>query len=145
MKLRAWLLAATLFASPAAAQQASDVSALPTQNLSVTITTGLTFQLLLPGVPVNSLARRSLTIENNQASGTDACYLLFGSNVVVVAGTTTTVTTGVIASSPAVTAGQASIILAVNQAYTRFFPHAPADPIYVTCTTTGDSVHADIQ
>jgi hypothetical protein len=134
-----------LFAALLLLMGQSPVSDLPTQNFSVTITTGLTYQLLLAGVPVDSLARRSLTIQNNQTSGTDYCYLLFGVNVAVTPGTTTTASTGIIAASPSLTAAQASIVLSPATPVTRYYPHIPSDPLYITCTTTGDSVHASIQ
>jgi hypothetical protein len=112
-----------------------------TKNGSVAITTGLTYQLLLAA----STSRNSLTIENNQASGTDVCYLLFGSNVTVVAGTTTTSSTSIISGSASITAANASIVLSVGQAYTRYYPFVPSEAIYVTCTTTGDLIYADTQ
>ena len=113
-----------------------------TNNYSVTITTGLTYQLLLPA----GQNRRSLTIENNQISGTDVCYLIFGQNITsqITPGVTLT-STNLTIQSNTVTAGAASLILNPGQAYTRFYPYIPSDPIYVACSTMGDSLYVDIQ
>lgn len=110
-------------------------------NSSVVVTTGLTYQTVLTGAS----NRKSLTIQNNAASGTDVCYLLFGSNVTVVPATTTTGSTSIISGSASVTAAQASIVLTPGQSYTRYFPAVPSDTIYGTCTNSGDSIYVDVQ
>jgi hypothetical protein len=114
-----------------------------TLNGSVKITTGLTYQLVLAALPGTSTVRHSLTIQNNQASGTDVCYLIVGTTQVT-AGTTATSTNVTIAGAT-ITAAQASIVLSPGQAYTRYFPYVPADAIYGTCTTSGDSLYVDTQ
>lgn len=113
-----------------------------TTNFAVTITTGLTYQQLLPA----GQNRRSLTIQNNQISGTDICYITFGQNITgqVTAGVSNTSTNFTI-NGNTVPAGGASLILNPGQSYTRFYPYIPSDVIYVTCSTTGDSVYVDIQ
>jgi hypothetical protein len=116
-----------------------------TVNGAAKITTGLTYQLLLPALAGTTTVRQSITIQNNQASGTDACYLIFGANVTIVAGTTTTSSTSIVTGNSALTSAQASIVLTPGQAWTRYFPFVPSDAIYVTCATTGDSVYVDTQ
>lgn len=104
----------------AGAQSPAD---LPTTNRSIVITTGNTFQTILAGV-VNSqsFARRSLTIENNNAA--DSCWLFIGG------GTATKAT---------------SILLLSGGSYTRYYPYIPSDPIQATCTTTSDTMYVDTQ
>lgn len=114
-----------------------------TVNGSVKITTGLTYQLVLAALPGTSTVRQSLTIENNQASGTDVCYLIIGTTQVT-AGTTTT-STNITIAGQTVTAAQASIVLSPGGSYTRYFPYVPSDAIYATCTTTADSLYIDTQ
>jgi hypothetical protein len=92
-----------------------------TTNASVSITTGNTFQTVLAAVVPPSL-RRSLTIENNNAS--DSCWLYIG-------------------SGPA-TKG-ASMLLAAGGAYTRYYPYVPSDAIQATCATTSDTLYVDTQ
>jgi len=112
--------------SPAFAQNAIPIN-IPTVNSSTTIVTGSTFQTVLPAVAVNSHARRSLTIGNNNADPTaEVCWLFIG------AGTATKA---------------ASIVLDAKHGlyYTRFFPAVPSDPIQMTCTTSNDTVYVDTQ
>ncbi len=109
---------------------------------TVKITTGLTFQLLYP---INQ-SRQSLTIENNNISGTDTCYILIGGPWQ--AGDTTSTTRNVIGGdgvSRSLTGAQAALTLAVNGSYTRYYPLVPSDQILATCTTTADSLYADSQ
>ena len=119
----------SLLATDAEAQ--TDVFPVPTVNGSVAITTGNTFQQILPAVPVNSRARRSLTIQNNNDNATceassncDYCWIFIGS------GTPTEAK---------------SIQLAATQAYTRYYPYVPSDVIQATCTTTSDTLYVDTQ
>ncbi len=113
-----------------------------TNNFAVIITTGLTYQQLLPA----GQNRRSLTIQNNQISGTDVCYFIFGQNITsqITPGVTLT-STNLTIQGNTITAGAASMVLNPGQPYTRFYPYIPSDPMYVTCSTTGDSVYVDIQ
>jgi hypothetical protein len=104
----------------------------PTVGVSTTITAGGTFQQVLPSVPVNSGARRSLTIQNNNGTATceaagncDYCWLHIG------------------ASTPTSTPN--AIQLGVGQAYTRYYPYVPSDAIQATCTTSGDFLYVDSQ
>ena len=113
--------------------------ALTTTNGSIKIATGLTYQTLLAA----AATRNSLTIQNNQASGTDICYVIVGTNQITSASTTTS--TNITIAGNTVTAAQASIVLSPGQAYTRYYPFVPSDTIYVTCTTTADSVYVDTQ
>lgn len=94
-------------------------TAIPTTNSSITITTGNTFQNLFSGI---GRGRRSLTIQNNNAS--DSCWIFIGS------GSATKAT---------------SILLLAGQAYTRYYPFLPSDVIQATCATTADSLYADVQ
>jgi hypothetical protein len=139
------LLAAVFFVGHAQAQ----ITDAATTNYSTKVTTGLTYQLVLPAVGLPPATRRSLTIQNNQTSGTDLCYIIIGSTiggVAMVAGTTTT-STAITINSISMTMAQASIVLntASNASYTRFFPILPSDAVYGTCTTTGDSIYVDYQ
>jgi hypothetical protein len=112
-----------------------------TVNHAVTVTTGLTFQTILA-----TGTRKSLTIQNNQISGTDVCYLVFGTNIdsQIVPGTTTTSTNFTIGGNT-VQAGMAALILNPGQPFTRYYPLVPSDAIYATCSTTGDSIYVDAQ
>jgi hypothetical protein len=92
-----------------------------TTNGSVTITTGSTFQTVLSAI-TNNNQRRSLTIQNNNA--TDSCWLFIGS------GSATKAT---------------SMLLLAGQPYTRYYPYIPADAIQATCATTSDTLYVDYQ
>jgi hypothetical protein len=131
-----------LISASAFAQPSTLGDPVPTNNTSVKITTGLTYQQILPSVPVNSGARRSVTIQNNQTN-TDNCFLIIGTNQVTPA--TTTTATSITINGVSVTAAQASILLGPGTAYQRYFPYVPSDIIYGTCTTTGDSMYVDTQ
>lgn len=118
------ILAACLFAlwliSPASAQTVAQTTRVPTA-----ITTGNTFQTILPAVTSNN-QRRSLQIQNNNA--TDSCWLDYGIGV---------------------TAGNASkanaILLLPGASFTRYTPLIPGDEFEATCATTADTLRVDIQ
>ena len=130
----AFLLSSITFA---AAEPPVDI---PSLNGSVKITTGLTYQAILPSLGAPAQSRRSLTIENNNA--TDACYIEVTG--LVVAGNTTS--TSVTTTSGAMAASLASIYLAGGGgSYTRYYPFIPSGPIVGTCATTGDSLYVDTQ
>ena len=116
MKRLAVALLTLLLAGPAIAQTVAQ-----TTNSSVAIATGNTFQTVLTAVTSNS-QRRSLTIQNNNAS--DSCWLFIG------AGSATKGT---------------AILLASGQAYTRYSPYIPTDAIQATCATTADTLYIDNQ
>lgn len=107
-------------------------------NNSAKITTGLTYQTVLAAVTQTN-QRRSLTIENNNAS--DACYIEVTGLVPAASTTSTSVTV----NSVSLTAQQASIMLLAGGSYTRYYPYVPAGAIVATCATTGDSLYVDIQ
>jgi hypothetical protein len=97
-----------------------------TLNKSVAVTSGNTFQQLLPSIIGNAGARRqSLTIQNSQASGTDNCWIYIGP----------------IGNATKATA----ILLAPGQAYGRYWPYVPSDQIAGTCSGTGDTMYVDVQ
>jgi hypothetical protein len=139
MIMRRVLLALLVSTSLAHAQDSPPTPALRTVPAPVKITTGLTFQQLLPAVPVNSLARRSLTIENNNA--TDSCNIIIGGPWA--AGDTTSTARTI--NSVSLTGAQASILLLAAGSYTRYYPYTPGDIILGTCTSTGDSLYVDTQ
>jgi hypothetical protein len=112
------LVVAALFSGPASAQ----VVNAQTTNASVAIVAGNTFQTVLAALGSSTVPRRSLTIENNNAS--DSCWLFIG------AGTATKAT---------------SISLLPGGSYTRYFPYVPSDAIQATCTTTSDTLYVDTQ
>ena len=119
-----------LFATHANAQ-----TAIPSVNLSAKITTGLTYQQLLP----KDDTRKALTIQNNNT--TDNCEIIFGSPFLAADTTATSRTV----NGTSLTALQASIVLTPGQSLTRYYPHLPSDIILGTCTTTGDSIYLDVQ
>lgn len=119
-------------------QMAAAQSAIGTINGSVKITTGLTFQQIFPA----SGQRNSLQIENNNTTSTENCWI--NDDGTVVAGNTTA--TSVTINGIAMTAAQASILLAPNGgSYTRYYPHTPNAIIVGTCTSTADSIYASVQ
>jgi hypothetical protein len=117
-RLAALLLAVCLGAAPAFAQS----MAAQTANGSVVITAGNAFQTVLAALAAPPAQRRSLTIQNNNA--TDSCWLFIGS---------ATATKGT------------SILLLSGGSYTRYYPYVPSDAIQATCTTTADTLYVDAQ
>lgn len=126
----ALLGACLLFYRPALAQRTQSGAPVTgviinrsTVNASVTITTGGTFQQVLPSIVGNSDAiRQALTIENNNAS--DSCWLFFG------AGMATEAT---------------SILLKTGGSYTRYWPYVPSDELQATCANSADTLYVDYQ
>jgi hypothetical protein len=112
-----------------------------TTNYSAVIQAALTYQLLMPAG-----SRQSIYIKNNQTTGTDVCYLLYGSNVTsqVVPGSTLT-SNNLMIGGNMISAGGASDILNPGQPYLRTYPLVPNDPIYVACSTMGDTIYASAQ
>ena len=111
-------------------------------NGSLIINAGLTYQLLLPA----AAGHLSIQLENNNVSNSsDVCYVLYGSNITsqITAGITTT-SSNIITTGPngpvTVTAAQASDILTYGGSLGRYWPILPSEPLYITCTTTGDSI-----
>lgn len=130
--IASWLIAAVIFlAAPALAQ-----SPAPTNPMPKLITTGGTFQLLF----ANLQNRRSMTIQNNMTT-TDNCWILIGGPWQ--AGDLLATSRAV--NGQTLTAQQGAIILNPGGSYSRSFPLVPNDQVLVTCTTTGDSIYADIQ
>jgi hypothetical protein len=122
----------TLWCGAALAQ----TSPLPTLNRSVSITTGGTFQQIVPaGVGINSVV-----IQNNNTT-TDNCWIeLTG---IVIAGNTLSTT---ISSLGGITAAKATILLQPGVSYSRFTGHMPSVTGLVgTCTSSGDSLYVDTQ
>lgn len=117
------ILAACLLAlwlvSPASAQTTNAA----TTNGSAVITTGNTFQQVLAAVGTPPAVRRSLTVQNNNAS--DACWVYVGPTASATKGT--------------------AIQLAAGQSYTRYYPYVPSDVIAATCATTSDTLYVDTQ
>jgi hypothetical protein len=128
-KLIYFIAALGLFLFPQIAQSANLAATpetAPTYNFSTAIATGNTFQTILPA----AVGRRSLTIQNNNA--TDGCWISFGS----IAGVTITAGNAAKASS---------ISLAAGQAFTRYYPFIPSDEIEGTCATSADTLYIDTQ
>lgn len=130
----------TLFASIASVQADSPAPGVPvsgnvinrsTVNSSKVITTGNTFQTILPSILGTTTQRQSLTIENNNAS--DGCWITFG---VLANGTKITVGNAAVASS---------ILLLAGEAYTRYWPYVPSDEFEATCATSSDTLYVDTQ
>lgn len=112
-------------------------SAVPTDNWSVSITTGNTFQQVQPA----NNSRRALEIHNNNAS--DDCYINVDGSVV--AGNTTSTTITTTGSKQTMTAAKASIRLIAGGSYTRYYPYVPSGPIVGTCAASADSLYVGIQ
>jgi hypothetical protein len=106
-------------------------------KLSGKITTGNTFQLLQAASP-----RRSMTVQNNNATGTETCFLLIGGPWV--AGDTTASTRTV--NGATITAANDAILLpGAGGSYSRYFPYIPSDQLLITCATNNDTFYADVQ
>jgi len=103
------------------------VSGRSTVNASGTSSSN-TFTQILPsiisGAGNASTARQSLTIQNNNTN-TDNCFVFIGP----------------IASATKA----ASILLAPQQAYGRYWPNVPSDQISIECGGTNDTFYADYQ
>lgn len=113
-----------------------------TVNGSVAITTGNTFQELLPSIIGNAAAiRQALTIENNNT--TDSCWLIIGTNQITPG--STTLSSNVTIAGKTITAQQAAILLMAGGSYQRYFPYVPSDAIYGTCSSGDgtDSIYLD--
>lgn len=111
---------------PYQSTNAGQSRAFATVNASVTITTGNTFQQALASVVGSGTTERnSLTIQNNQATGSDLCWVYFG------------------ATASATKA--LSLVLSVGTRYRWDWPYVPADAVQVTCATTSDTVYVDYQ
>jgi hypothetical protein len=122
------------YQAPAMAQNATAGAAtnLPTTNLSVTITTGSTFQTVLQAIssPPTTVTRRSMTIQNNNTS--DSCWLTFGKIG------STNITSGNAAKA-------SSILLLAGGSLTRYWPYVPSDEIEGTCASNSDTLYIDTQ
>ena len=131
--MRRVLLCALLLglASPASAQKS-----LGSNNASLTIATGLTFQVLRPATQNYN----SLTVQNNMTT-TDNCWV--EPTGLVTAGMTTAST--VVTGNGTVTAQQASILIQPGGSYQRYYPKLPRNALMITCTTAGDSIYVDFQ
>jgi hypothetical protein len=145
---RSWLIAAALLAlafanEPAKAQVGLTITPIdaPTINGSVKITTGNTLQSILGAQGFNQ-ALKSVTFQNNNS--TDNCWIVFGSNITITSGTTT-LSTNVTVNGVTMTVQQAAILLTPGGSFQRYLPYLPADQIFGTCATTGDSIHIDYQ
>ena len=118
-RILAVLLGLALGASVAHAQ----VTNSQTTNAAGTIATGNTFQQIYAAVGTPPAIRRSMTVQNNNAS--DSCWVFIGAT----------------ASATKAT----SILLTSGQAYTRYFPYVPSDAVQITCANTSDTFYADTQ
>lgn len=112
-------LAALVVAFPTAAWAQSNA---PTVNLSLTVAAPNIFQSI-PGLGAGASSRRSLTIENNNAS--DNCWVFLGP----VANATTA----------------KSILLGPGGSYQRYYPYVPNDNVAVACASSGDTLYVDTQ
>ncbi len=91
------------------------------------ITTGMTFQLILPSNTVSNTVRQRLTVNNNNL--TDNCWLFLGVN------------TGAAVSATV----SSAMLLKSGSSYIAEWPVVPSDSIWATCTTTGDILYVDTQ
>lgn len=136
-------LAAALLTTSLTPAFADPAASYPTTPMPAVITAGGTYQVLFPA----TTQHRSMTMENNNVGGSDTCYLLIGGpwQVGDTLATSRAVSTGNGGAGVTLTAAKASYTIAVNAAYTRYYPITPNDQVLVTCTTTGDSAVADVQ
>ena len=128
-------LLAFLFAAPVYAQQASQLSTL---NQSIAVATGGTYQTVSSG----TTAMASLTVQNNNYTSSDYCFIEISGLVTSGMTTASAVTPQ---GKAATTAVKVSITLAPGQGYARYYPHLPKGPIVATCATTGDTLYVDWQ
>lgn len=110
-------------------------NALVTNNRSLTISVGNTFQVIM----ALNQNYNSLTIQNNNTA--DNCFIEVSGLVAAGNTTATTVTT----SAATVTSAQASMIIGPLGSYVRYYPNLPRGPIVATCATSGDSLYVDTQ
>lgn len=116
-------------------------STIPTLNNSVLITTGLTFQQILPTANARPpTPRNALELQNNQTT-TDNCWINYDGTVTAGMTTSSTVTV----NGVSMTAAQASVLLTPGQAYTRYYPHTPSGIVVGTCASTSDSIYAAVE
>lgn len=130
-------IAVAMFGLILAMQTASAQSALPQDNRSISVATGLTYQTIAPA----DNSRHLVEIQNNNTN-TDNCWINVDG---VVANGNTTATNVTTAAGATVTAAKASILLAPGQPYSRYYPTAPNAPIVGTCASSGDSLYASIR
>lgn len=110
-----------------------------TLNVPTIITTGNTFQVVLPSNLNTGIRRQSLTIENNNA--TDNCFILIGGPWA--AGDTTATSRTI--NGVSITSVKDGILLLPGGQYTRYWPLVPSDQILATCASTSDSLYVDVQ
>jgi hypothetical protein len=134
------ILLCLLFFCVAAHAQGVNVPNLPSINGSVSITTANTYQSVLPALTNGVPPRRSITIQNNNAS--DSCEIEVTGLVSIGNTTSTNVTTP---SGVTLSSAKASILLLAGGSYTRYYPYIPTGPIVGTCASNGDSVYVDTQ
>ena len=133
-RLLAGAAVALALAAPAHAQSPGNI---PTQPFPQNIAVPGTFQLLFAA----GVSKKSLTIENNNTSGTPpVCSILIGGPWQV----GDTLATSRSVNGNTVTAAQGSIALTSTQSYTRYQPFIPSDQFLITCAAAG-SVYVDIQ
>jgi hypothetical protein len=134
--MRGALIALAILAStPAYADRAWQLAS---HNETIVITTGNTYQQISGGTQ----PMQSLTIQNNNTTPADNCWIEISG--IVTAGMTvaSSVTT---AGQVTTTAEKASILLTPGMFYQRYWPGIPTGPITATCVTTGDSIYVDWQ
>lgn len=119
------LILASLLALLASPSLAEPPKTGPTNKRSAVIATGNTFQTIMSAMGDNE-SRNSLTIQNNNTTSTDNCWIVVG---------------GALGSATKGTA----ILLAPGQAYTRYYPFVPSDAIHATCVTSANTIYADTQ
>lgn len=119
------LILASLLALLASPSLAEPPKTGPTNKRSAIIATGNTFQTIMSAMGDNE-SRNSLTIQNNNTTSTDNCWIVVG---------------GALGSATKGTA----ILLTPGQAYTRYYPFVPSDAIHATCVTSTNTIYADTQ
>jgi hypothetical protein len=132
----AWLLTLTF------AAYGQQPSQRPTANMSVKITTPLTYQLIAP----LKQSMQSLTIQNNNPMSTsEMCYIDVSGAIPIGATTGGVPTGGTGTPIPGSWAG-ASVLLPPGASYTRYYPYIPQGPIVATCGPgLNDSLYVDWQ
>ena len=119
------LVAGLLLALSCVGALAQSINA-ATTRVPIVITAGNTFQTVLAAVGAPPATRRSLTIQNNNA--TDSCWLDYGIGIT---------------AANATKAG--AILLLAGGSYTRYYPYIPSDELEATCATTSDTMRVEYQ
>lgn len=131
------------FLPAGAVAQSNAPIAVPSTNMSLSLSTASMYQVISPNAssPLG-VQRAALTIQNNNTTGN--CWVE-DSGLVPSGATTGTVVTLTQPSSHTTTAGAASILLNPGGSYQRYSPLIPNGTIVGACDTAGNSLFVEQQ